>query len=89
MFAKVTRCNTDASVAASVMVSTICSAQLSDSSSTSCSSLLLAQTAANQKIAHLLIRLFHEERDLAGKELDIQQKKGDHKGKLMQPREDD
>ena len=87
--AKVTRCDTNAPVATSVMVSTICKAQLSDSSSTSRSSLLLAKTAANQKIARLLIRSFHEERTLEGKELDIQQKKEDHERKLMQPREDD
>ena len=87
--AKVTRCDTDAPVATSVMVSTICSVELSDSSSTSLSSLLLAKTAANQKIARLLIRPFYEERTLQGIQLDIQQKEKNHERKLMQPREDD
>ena len=47
--AKIARCDTDAPAATSVMVSTIRSPQLSGLSSTSCSSSLLAKTAANQR----------------------------------------
>ena len=85
--AKVTRPDTDAPAATSVMVSTLRSARLNGSSSTSRSSLLLARTAAKREVARLRIRHLQEERDLQEKELDIPQQREDDERKLKQQRE--
>ena len=86
--AKVTRRDTDAPAATSVMVSTLRSARPNGSSRTSCSSLHLARTAAKREVARLRIRHLQEERDLQEKELDIQQQREDDERKLKQQRED-
>ena len=67
--AKVKRRDTDAPAAASVMVSILRSAHSIGSSSMSCSSLLLAKTAAKREIACLCIRHLPGERDLQEKNL--------------------
>ena len=87
--AKITRRDTDAPAATSVMVSTLCSARSNGSSSTSRSTLLLARTAAKREVARLCIRHLQEKRDLQEKELDIQQQREDDERKLKQQREDD
>ena len=85
--AKVTRRDTDAPAATSVMASTLRSARSNGSSSTSRSSLFLARTAAKREVARLRIRHLQEERDLQEKELDIQQQREDDERKLKQQRE--
>ena len=66
------------------MVSILRSAHSIGSSSMSCSSLLLAKTAANREIACLCIRHLPGERDLQEKKFDIQQQQKDDERKLKQ-----